>query len=353
MTISIARPKVSEKVREGLVSPPTSSDLSDRMVRGIDEFVELDAGRHLANRELEIISEATAELTGFGALQPFLDDPDIEEVWVNQAQQLRYAKAGRSHVVDLNLPAQALENLVFRLLRNSSRRVDRIHPFADATLADGSRVHVVIPPITSGDWAINIRKFPAMTRSLEDLHELGMLTRPQLIELRDAMLRGVNVLVSGATHAGKTTLLSALIGELPSQQRVISVEETHELRLRNADWVAMQGRAEAIGDAEAIDLRRLLREALRMRPEYLVVGEVRGAEALELVLAMNSGIPCAGTIHSKSAQSAVSKLMLLPTLAQANLDAKFIAATVSEVLDLMVHIKNRDGRRYVDELLWL
>ncbi len=353
MTISIARPKVSEKVREGLVSPLTPRDLSDRMVRGIDEFVELDAGRHLANRELEIISEATAELTGFGALQPFLDDPDIEEVWVNQAQQLRYAKAGRSHVVDLNLPAQALENLVFRLLRNSSRRVDRIHPFADATLAGGSRVHVVIPPITSGDWAINIRKFPAMTRSLEDLHELGMLTRPQLIELRDAMSRGVNVLVSGATHAGKTTLLSALIGELPSQQRVISVEETHELRLRNADWVAMQGRAEAIGDAEAIDLRRLLREALRMRPEYLVVGEVRGAEALELVLAMNSGIPCAGTIHAKSAQSAVSKLMLLPTLAQANLDAKFIAATVSEVLDLVVHIKNRDGRRYVDELLWL
>lgn len=353
MTISIARPTVSEKVRDSLFAQPSTLELNDLMVRGVDEFVELDLERHQANRELEIISEANAELTGFGVLQPFLDDPEVEEVWVNHANQVRYSRAGRSHVVDLKLSPQSLENLVFRLLRNSSRRVDRIHPFADATLVDGSRVHVVIPPITSGAWAINIRKFPAKTRSLEDLLELGMIKQSQLLELRDAMSRGLNVLVSGATHAGKTTLLSALIGELPEKQRVISVEETHELRLRNADWVAMQGRAEAFGDANAIDLRRLLREALRMRPEYLVVGEVRGAEALELVLAMNSGIPCAGTIHAKSAQSAVSKLMLLPTLAQANLDAKFISAAVSEVLDLVVHVKSLDGRRYVEELLWL
>jgi pilus assembly protein CpaF len=281
-----------------------------------------------------------------------LNDAQIEEIWINRPGELRFASGGRTEVVNLNFDAQQLENLVFRLLRNSSRRVDRVHPFADATLADGSRVHVVIPPITNGYWTLNVRKFPGKTRSLDDLFAGGMLTSAQHAELSDAMLAGCNVLVSGATQAGKTTFLSALLGQLPAATRVVSIEETHELRISAADWVAMQGRPEAVGDSDAIDLRRLLRESLRMRPDFLVVGEVRGAEALELLLAMNTGIPCAGTIHAKSAQSAISKLKLLPALAKANIDQRFLGETVDDVLDVVVHVERAGGKRRVSEILW-
>lgn len=353
MAISTFTPAVTESVRSKLSSHLSSTELANRLVTSVDEFVEVTSERQLAMTELELLSEASAELNGFGVLQEYLNNPEIEEIWVNEPNHVRFAINGVAHSARVQMSPQAIENLVFRLLRNSSRRVDRIHPFADATLRDGSRVHVVIPPVTAENWCINIRKFPTRTRGLDELKVLGMLTENQVEDLREAMSTGVNVLVSGATHAGKTTVLAALLAELKPEHRVVSIEETHELRLLNRDWVAMQGRAEASGDAGPIDLRRLLRESLRMRPDYLVVGEVRGAEALELLLAMNSGIPCGGTIHAKSASAAISKLKLLPLLAQSNLDSGFIASAVDEVLNLVVHVSNDSGRRRISELLWV
>lgn len=352
MTISLSKPLVGQRVRDQIFSPISEGELGQKLLREVDEFIELSRLSQPPAAELQLLTETSAELVGFGVLDPFLANPEIEEIWINGVNDLWFAINGRTHRADIELSRQTLENLVFRLLRHSSRRVDRIHPFADATLADGSRVHVVIPPVTAGEWVVNIRKFPSRTRTLSDLVEVHMLTEAQASELREAMLSGANLLVSGATHTGKTTLLSALLGELPREQRVVSIEETHELRLRNPDWVAMQGRTEAAGDAEVIDLRRLVREALRMRPEYLVVGEVRGAEALELILAMNSGIPAAGTIHAKSAAGAISKLELLPALAQSNIDARFISSAVNEVLDVVVHIQSSRGQRRVQEILW-
>ena len=353
MTILLSKPAVGQRVRDQLFAPITEDELGRKVLRQVDELVELGDKSQHPSAELEMLTEASAELSGFGVLEPLLANQKIEEVWINGADEVRFAVNGKSFKADIRLPHDALENLVFRLLRHSSRRVDRMHPFADATLADGSRVHVVIPPVTAHSWIVNIRKFPPKTRSLGDLVQLGMVTQSQANELAAAMRDGANLLISGATHTGKTTLLSALLGELPPQQRVISIEETHELRLANPDWVAMQGRNGGFGEAEEIDLRRLVREALRMRPEYLVVGEVRGAEALELMLAMNSGIPCAGTIHAKSAAAAISKLQLLPTLAQANIDAGFISAAVREVLDVVVHIRSAGELRRIQEILWL
>lgn len=353
MTIFQTRSDVFDRVRAELVPDSSALQVAERAVSVVDQYFELQSNRQDANEELALVSDVEAELTGFGFIQPYLNDAQIEEIWVNRPGELRFAKGGRTEVVSLGFDAQQLENLVFRLLRNSSRRVDRIHPFADATLADGSRVHVAIPPITDGNWTLNVRKFPAKTRTLDELLGTGMLTAAQHSELTEAMIRGCNLIVSGATQAGKTTFLSALLGQLPSATRVISIEETHELRIPAADWVAMQGRPEAVGDSGVIDLRRLLRESLRMRPDYLVVGEVRGAEALELLLAMNTGIPCAGTIHAKSARAAVSKLKLLPALAQANIDQRFLEATVDDVLDVVVHVERVGGIRQVSEILWL
>lgn len=353
MTIFQTRSQVFDRVRAEIEPDSSAMQLSARAVSVVDEHFELKTERSRPHDEMALVHDVEAELTGFGFIQQFLADPKIEEIWINKPGEVHIAKNGLPQRIELEFDAHQLENLVFRLLRNSSRRVDRIHPFADATLADGSRVHVVIPPITDGNWTLNIRKFPKFARSLDDLVSLGMVTQDQALELTAAMKQGCNVMVSGATQAGKTTFLAALLGQLKSNTRVVSIEETHELRIDASDWIAMQGRTEVVAGTPVIDLRRLLRESLRMRPEYLVVGEVRGAEALELLLAMNTGIPCAGTLHAKSAKAAVAKLKLLPTLAQANIDHRFIEATVDDVLDLVVHVERTGGVRRVGEILWL
>lgn len=353
MTITAGNHEVASRVRAGLMGSAGPSDLASSTVRAIDEQVETQTQRSSGLSEFRLMAEASDELTGFGVLQPLLNNPDIEEIWINEPNLIRYAIAGAPRTVAVDLPQSTIENLAQRLLRNSSRRVDRLHPFADATLADGSRIHVAIPPITGRYWAINVRKFPRQTPSLTDLVAREMLSDAQAAELRHAVLTGNNILISGATAAGKTTLLAAILGELPAGKRVVSIEETHELRLTNDDWVALQGRAEPVSDTPAIDLRRLLRESLRMRPDRLVVGEVRGAEALDLLLAMNTGIACAGTIHANSAAAAISKFMLLPALAQANLDQAFLQSTVLAVLNLVVHVELCDGRRRVTELHWI
>ncbi|MEY2675241.1 MAG: hypothetical protein RL102_507 [Actinomycetota bacterium] len=340
---------IAERVRSRL--SVAGSIASSDLVESLDYVVESEQGLTLASRELRLVAEADHELSGFGVLQPLLLDPEVEEIWMNDHRIVFFARAGGVDSIASGLSAAGVENLVARLLRNSSRRVDRLHPFADATLADGSRVHVVISPISAPGWSVNIRKFPSRTRRLVDLVALGMLLESQAQQLMQIVLTGSNFLVSGATNAGKTTLLAAMLAELPPERRVVSVEETHELRLLNRDWVALQGRAEGFGDAAPIDLRRLVRESLRMRPDALVIGEVRGAEALDLLLAMNSGIPAAGTIHAKSASAALEKLKLLPMLAQANIDAGFMAATVASVIDFVIHVENRDGKRGIAQIL--
>lgn len=325
--------------------------LPDVLVRSLDSLVELSEQPNNASSELQLVTEVDQDVRGFGPLQRLLANPNVEEIWMNDQAQIWWSELGHKFHEPSHLSQTAYENLVARLLRNSSRRVDRMHPFADATLADGSRVHAVIAPVTRSGWSINIRKFPALTRTLDELTERGMLTESQASHLSELVRNGRNLLISGATNTGKTTLLSALIAQLPAAKRVVTVEETHELKLINNDWVALQGRPEGQGDAAAIDLRRLVRESLRMRPDVLVVGEVRGAEALDLVLAMNSGIPAAGTIHAKSAAAALTKLMLLPTLAQANVDQHFMQSTVLSVVDAVAHLENLDGKRRLVELL--
>jgi pilus assembly protein CpaF len=321
------------------------------LVSSLDRFVEESARLTMASKELSMVNDAQFELTGFGVLQPMLLDASIEEIWMNDHSRIFFAANGETRCVDSGLSAEAMENLIARLLRYSSKRVDRLHPFADAALPDGSRVHVAIAPAVARGVALNIRKFPSKVRSLASLRDLGMFDGKQLEQLRKVIADRRNFIVSGATNAGKTTLLAAMISELPGPHRVVSIEETQELRITNHDWVSLQGRPEGMGEAQPIDLRRLVRESLRMRPDQLVIGEVRGAEALELLLAMNSGIPAAGTIHAKSAAAALSKLMLLPTLAQANIDAAFIQSTVLAVVDFVIQIETVGGTRKIVEIL--
>lgn len=334
----------------------------------IDEVIE----RHLASGDASAATGATvdlsnvfeadlrhaahARLVGYGALQPFIDDPNVEEVWVNQPHEVFIATRAGNQRINIDLNADELAAIVEKMLRTCGRRLDRSTPFVDASLPDGSRLHVIIPSLTRAHWSVNIRKFSPEILSLNALRQSQTLNQNQHVTLREAMLAGKNILVSGATQAGKTTLLCALLNELThpnyvSRERLVSVEETFEIRSNLPDWVALQARQANLEGVGEVSLRRLIVEALRMRPTRLVVGEVRQAEALDLLIALNSGLPGMCTIHANSAEDAVQKMATLPLLAGANITRDFVVPTVASCIDLVVHCEQiAPGQRRVVEV---
>ena len=292
-----------------------------------------------------------AAFTGYGALQPFFDDPDVEEIWINEPGRVFIARGGRSELTTIVLSDGEIRELVERMLRASGRRLDLSNPFVDAMLADGSRLHVVIPDITRAHWSVNIRRFVVRAEHVDQLVALGTLTEHAAEFLEAAVVSGLNIIVAGGTQAGKTTMLNALLGCVPLNERLISCEEVFEIRTAHPDWVPMQTRDASLEGTGEVNLRRLVREALRMRPTRLIVGEVRQAEALDLLVAMNSGMPSMATLHANSAREAVTKLCTLPLLAGQNIPGDFVVPTVAGSVDLIVHVATLvSGRRVVREI---
>lgn len=331
------------------LSLTTGAEIQSALDLSVDQMVE--AGDGASTNENQLRQQAENQLLGFGALQPLLDDHSIEEIWINAPGQVFIAKAGKATQINLTFEAHEISTLVERMLRPTGRRLDRSSPFVDASLPDGSRLHVVIPDVTRAHWAINIRKFTPQILTLDDLCDSASLTRQQLNILRTAMLQGENILVSGGTQSGKTTMLSALLAEVSAFERIISVEETFELRVASADWVPMQTRQPNLEGVGEVSLRRLVKEALRMRPGRIVVGEVREAESLDLLIALNSGLPGACTIHANSAADAITKLCTLPLLAGQNISSSFVNPTVGSCIDLVAHCTlDSNGQRRVAEI---
>jgi pilus assembly protein CpaF len=323
----------------------------------IPEAIRSVLDEHVERSEEAVIDEASIHqdmhraLSGFAFLQPFLDDETIEEIWINRPGEIRYAKNGLNYQQSMSFNADDLKTQVERLIRLSGRRLDRSTPFIDAQLGNGYRLHAVIPDITREHLSLNIRKFSERVLTLQDLTAANVLSADQAELLVNRLNRGQNLLISGATQAGKTTLLSALISGLNPQERIVSVEDTFELRCLLPDWVAMQTRPPSTEGRFDVDLRRLVRESLRMRPSRLVVGEVRGAEALDLLIAMNSGIPGLCTIHANSAQEALKKIQTLPLLAGSNISTDFLRSIIGGSLNLFVHCtRGRSGERRVSSI---
>ncbi|MBG6184502.1 pilus assembly protein CpaF [Arthrobacter sp. CAN_A214] len=293
-------------------------------------------------------------VAGFGALQPYLDDPTIEEIWINAPSEIYVAHAGESELAALTLTEQQVRDLVERMLKSSGRRLDLSSPFVDASLPDGSRLHVVIPDVTRRHWAVNIRKFIAKATRLEHLVDLGTLSPQAALFLKAAVASGLNILVSGATQAGKTTLLNCLGSAIGPRERVVTVEEIFELQLPLRDVVGLQCRQPNLEGHGEIPLRRLVKEALRMRPDRLIVGEVREAESLDMLIALNSGLPGMCSVHANSAHDAITKICTLPLLAGQNISSAFVVPTVASCIDLVVHCARvSGGARQVMEIMAL
>ena len=312
----------------------------------------LDTGDVTSQQRDTLLGQARAEIAGFGALQEFLDDPTVEEIWINSPDDIFVARAGVSEPAGITLEAVQVRELVERMLRSTGRRVDLSTPFVDASLPDGSRLHVAIPDITRMHWSVNIRKFSRSIVSMSDLVERESLTSQAADFIRMCVLARANILVSGATQAGKTTMLNAVLSCARDDDRIITVEETFELDVRARDVVSLQCRQANLEGAGEIGLRRLIKEALRMRPDRLVVGEVREAESLDLLIALNSGLPGACSIHANSAHDALTKLCTLPLLAGRNIDSSFVVPTVATCIELVIHCElDRFGMRRVREIV--
>ncbi|CAN5275122.1 ATPase, T2SS/T4P/T4SS family [soil metagenome] len=347
--------QIRERVRLDGVDLAADSRLAERYVRDeVRRYSERALGGSvpLLADEAQAAREITATLTGFGPLQQFFDDPAVEEVWINAPDAVFAARGGVAERTPVVLADGEVRDLVERMLQSSGRRVDLSSPFVDASLPDGSRLHVVIPDITSRHWSVNVRKFNRRIRDLAALVSLGSLT-PQAAEfLRISVLAHQNIVVSGATQSGKTTMLGALLACARPEDRIITVEETFELAVGARDVVAMQCRQPSLEGTGEVTLRRLIKESLRMRPDRLVVGEVREAESLDLLIALNSGLPGMSSVHANSARDALVKLSTLPLLAGRNIDASFVVPTVASCIDLVVQCElDESGRRRVVEIL--
>jgi len=355
--IGIVEDEVRELVRRrGLDPARQAADVRrivEAAVRDYDERSMLGSLPPLGPLD-EAMRRVFDAVAGLGPLQPLLDDPTVEEIWINSPSEIYCSRGGSSELTSIRLEADQVRTLVERMLASSGRRLDLSSPFVDAALPDGSRLHVVIPDITRSEWAVNIRKFIARASRLDHLVELGSLSRHAANYLELAVAAGLNVLVSGATQAGKTTLLNCLSSAIGSRERVVTVEEVFELKIPLRDVVALQCRQPNLEGEGEIGMRRLVKEALRMRPDRLVIGEVREAESLDMLIALNSGLPGLCTIHANSAHDAVTKICTLPLLAGENISSQFVLPTVAACIDLVVHCERTpSGRRHVAEILAL
>lgn len=297
------------------------------------------------------------DILGLGPLQPLLDDPAVEEIIVNGPNRVFAIEASGKRLTDVLFEDDdELLRLIRRTIGPLGRRLDETSPMVDARLADGSRLNAVVPPLTSRWTHVTIRKFLLRARTLDDLVGLGSLTAEAASFLEAAVAGGLNVLISGGTGSGKTTCLNALGSCIAgANERVVTIEETAELQLESMlpDCVGLQSRLPNVEGAGAISIRSLVKNALRMRPTRIIVGEVRGAEALDMLSAMNSGHEgsmC--TIHANGPRQALSKLRTYAMMAEESLPARSVTEMIAEAIDLVVHLRldATSGRRLVSSI---
>jgi pilus assembly protein CpaF len=354
-SVVLVEQEVRELVRRRGIDP--ARDTGDVVTGLIDEVLaDYEARVHASNLpriEDPVAARKTVldRVAGFGPLQPLMDDPEIEEIWINGPGKVFCARGSRHVLTNVVLAEGEIRELVEKMLRSSGRRLDLSSPFVDAMLLDGSRLHAVIPDITRKHWAVNIRKFVLRAHRLDELERLGSLDARAAAFLHASVRAGLNIVVSGGTQTGKTTMLNCLASAIPPGDRVITCEEVFELQVLLPDVVAMQTRHANLEGRGQIDLRRLILEALRMRPDRMIVGEVRGQEAFDLLVALNSGLPGMTSIHANSALEALTKLLTLPLLAGENVSHLFVTATVASCIDLIVHLARENGRRRLAQVL--
>jgi pilus assembly protein CpaF len=296
----------------------------DRLVRLVDPLASTNEHRRLAQ-------EVRARVDGLGPLQQLADDPSVSEIMVNAGSTVWVERDGSLHRSGVTLDPLQAEHLVRRLASAVGRRIDRSSPMVDVRLADGSRLHAVLPPLAVDGLCITIRRFRSTPVALEE-----MADAPVADFLRQAIASSATILIAGSTGSGKTTLLNALVAHVPKAERLVTIEDSAELQLRNDHVVRLESQPEG-SDHPGVDLRQLVRNALRMRPDRLICGEMRGAEAFDLVQALNTGHRGSlTTIHANSASDALRRVETLVLLGESSLPLSAVREQLASSIDLVV-----------------
>lgn len=294
--------------------------------------------------------EIIDDVLGHGPLQRYLDDPSVTEIMVNRADQIYVERHGQLFMTDTKFANEdALRKVIERIVTRIGRRIDESSPLVDARLADGSRVNAIIPPLAVNGASLTIRKFSREALTVEKLIGFGSLS-PEMAELLQAcVLAKMNIIVSGGTGTGKTTMLNVLSSFIPATDRIVTIEDAVELQLQQDHVVRLESRPANIEGKGEVSIRDLLRNSLRMRPDRIVVGEVRGGESLDMLQAMNTGHDGSiSTVHANSPRDAVARLETLVLMAGMDLPLRAIREQIASAVNLIVHISRlRDGSRRV------
>ncbi len=330
---------------------------AERRVRVREEALDLlrAGGAILPHRELtHLVNEVADEVVGFGAIEFLLKDPSVTEVMVNGPDDVYVEREGRIERAPDGLfeGEESVLHLIERIVGPLGLRVDESSPWADARLPDGSRVHAIIPPLSLRGPALTIRKFSQVPLRAEDLRSGGSVG-PRTLRFLAACVRGrANVIVSGGTGSGKTTLLGVLSGFIPENERLITIEDAAELRLAKPHVVSLEARPANVEGRGEVTVRDLVRNALRMRPDRIIVGEVRGGEALDMLQAMNTGHEGSlSTAHANSARHLLWRLETMAMMSDVDLPAAHIRNQVATAVDVVVQLARlRDGRRVIWEV---
>ncbi|WP_401000862.1 CpaF family protein [Agromyces sp. GXQ0307] len=317
------------------------------------ELAEIVAGEQLALTTAErnrLIDDIGADVLGYGPLEPLLEDPTVTEIMVNRHDQLYVERNGRLMETAHRFTGEPqLRRVIERIVSRVGRRIDESSPLVDARLEDGSRVNAIIPPLAVNGSSLTIRKFAGTPYTVEDLVRFGTLTREVATVLDAAVRAKLNILVSGGTGTGKTTMLNVLSAFIPVDERIITIEDAVELQLQQDHVVRLESRPPNIEGRGEITIRDLVRNSLRMRPDRIVVGEVRGAESLDMLQAMNTGHEGSiSTLHANSPRDAISRMETLVLMAGMDLPLRAIREQISSAIDLIVQItRHKDGVRRV------
>lgn len=317
------------------------------------KLVELLAEQEVplsAAERATVMADVVHNVLGYGPLQPLLEDPEITEIMVNDPHTVWVERYGKLYRTDVRfLSEEHLLQVIDKIVSAVGRRIDESSPMVDARLPDGSRVNAIIHPLAIGGPMLTIRKFSKEPYTVEDLIGFGTLDR-RLAQFLEACVRGkLNVLISGGTGTGKTTLLNVVSAYVPDDERIITIEDAAELRLRQEHVLRLESRPPNIEGKGEVTIRDLVRNALRMRPDRIIVGEVRGAEALDMLQAMNTGHEGSlSTIHANSPRDSLARLETMVLMSGFDLPVRAIREQMASALDLIVHLQRlRDGSRHV------
>ena len=352
--------ELKNRIHLALVSElgPRLFDLEDsgavrvRVESEIRDQLSHEAGLSRDDRE-RLSTEIADDIFGYGPLERLLADPTVSEIMVNGPKDIWIERAGRLSQTPLSFgDASHLRRIITKMVGQIGRRIDESSPLVDARLPDGSRVNAVIPPLSLSGPLLTIRKFAQNRFDMAELIEIGTLSKPAAEFLQNCIKAQLNILISGGTGSGKTTFLNALSAAVPERDRIVTIEDAAELQLHQRHVLRLESRPKNIEGEGEITIRDLVRNALRMRPDRIIVGEVRGAEALDMLQAMNTGHEGSlSTVHANSPRDALNRLETMVLMAGYELPLRAIRSHVSSALDLVIQVDRLDdGSRRVVEI---